>query len=52
MSAALAEGMAGKAVTTATSRPYGCGIDAHARAPPGAWPPGGPSPLTSSAFAR
>jgi len=26
VSAALAEGMAGKAVTTATSRPYGCGI--------------------------
>ena len=26
VSAALAEGMAGKALTTATSRPYGCGI--------------------------
>jgi peroxiredoxin len=26
VSAALTEGMAGKAVTTATSRPYGCGI--------------------------
>ena len=26
VSAALAEGMAGKAVTTANSRPYGCGI--------------------------
>ena len=26
VSAALSEGMAGKAVTTATSRPYGCGI--------------------------
>jgi len=26
VSAALAEGMAGKSVTTATSRPYGCGI--------------------------
>ena len=27
VSAALGEGMAGKALTTATSRPYGCGIN-------------------------
>ena len=26
VSAALTEGMAGQAITTATSRPYGCGI--------------------------